>query len=56
MMNYTIHQLRVFATVVEEQSLRQSAEKLFLTPPALTKQLQNLEEILEFNLFDRTNS
>ncbi|WP_192484141.1 MULTISPECIES: LysR family transcriptional regulator [Cysteiniphilum] len=55
-MNYTLQQLRVFISVYELKSLRQSAELMFLTPPALTKQLQNLEDILGFQLFERTNN
>ena len=55
-MNYTLQQLRAFVTVVELKNLRKSAEKLFLSPPALTKQLQNLEDILGFKLFDRKNN
>ncbi len=55
-MNYTLQQLRVFISVYELKSLRQSAELIFLTPPALTKQLQNLEDTLGFQLFERTNN
>lgn len=55
-MNYTLQQLRVFISVYELKSLRQSAEAMFLTPPALTKQLQNLEDIVGFQLFERTNN
>lgn len=55
-MNYTLQQLRIFISVYELKSLRQSAEAMFLTPPALTKQLQNLEDIVGFQLFERTNN
>lgn len=54
-MNYTLHQLKVFAAIVKYKNLRQVAQQLFLTPPAITKQLQNLEEILEIDLFERKN-
>lgn len=54
-MNYTLHQLKVFTTIVKYKSLREAAKRLFLTPPAITKQLQNLEEILEIDLFERKN-
>ncbi|WP_440683837.1 LysR family transcriptional regulator [Cysteiniphilum halobium] len=55
-MNYTLQQLRIFISIYELKSLRQSAEVMFLTPPALTKQLQNLEDILGFRLFERANN
>ncbi|AXA34601.1 LysR family transcriptional regulator [Francisella adeliensis] len=54
-MNYTLHQLKIFAAIVKYKNLRQVAQLLFLTPPAITKQLQNLEEILEIDLFERKN-
>ncbi|AJI53480.1 LysR family transcriptional regulator [Francisella philomiragia] len=55
-MQYTLHQLRVFAAVVENKSLRKAAEQLFITPPAVTKQLQNLEDIIDLELFERKNN
>ncbi|WP_119342845.1 LysR family transcriptional regulator [Facilibium subflavum] len=55
-MNYTLQQLSVFVTIVELKSLTKSAHKLHLTPPALTKQVQNLEAQLGFSLFDRRNN
>jgi DNA-binding transcriptional LysR family regulator len=54
-MHYTLQQLRIFSLIVENKSLRKSAEKMFLTPPALTKQLHNLEEIIGLELFKRKN-
>lgn len=55
-MSYTLHQLRVFASIVENKSVRKAAESIFLTPPAVTKQLQNLEDIIELELFERKNN
>ncbi|MED7787856.1 LysR family transcriptional regulator [Francisella sp. 19X1-34] len=55
-MSYTLHQLRVFISIVENKSVRKAAENLFLTPPAVTKQLQNLEDIIEIELFERKNN
>jgi len=52
-MDYTFQQLKVFMTIVQNKSLRKSADILCLTAPALTKQLQNLENIIGFKLFDR---
>ena len=45
-----INQLRVFYTVVREKSLTRAAQVLNVTTPAISKQLKNLEEILELKL------
>lgn len=45
--------LKVFRTVAEELSFRKAAELLFLTQPAVTLQIQALEEDLGVRLFDR---
>ena len=46
--------LRVFRIVAEELSFTRAAERLFLTQPAVTMQVKNLEEELGLRLFDRT--
>jgi len=46
--------LRVFRIVAEELSFTRAAERLFLTQPAVTMQVKNLEEDLGLRLFDRT--
>jgi DNA-binding transcriptional LysR family regulator len=46
--------LRVFRIVSEELSFTRAAERLFLTQPAVTMQIKNLEEDLGLRLFDRT--
>ncbi|HEY1496777.1 MAG TPA: LysR family transcriptional regulator, partial [Candidatus Solibacter sp.] len=46
--------LRVFRIVAEELSFTRAAERLFLTQPAVTMQIKNLEEELGLRLFDRT--
>ena len=46
--------LRVFRIVAEELSFTRAAERLFLTQPAVTMQIKNLEEDLGLRLFDRT--
>jgi DNA-binding transcriptional LysR family regulator len=46
--------LRVFRIVAEERSFTRAAERLFLTQPAVTMQIKNLEEDLGLRLFDRT--
>lgn len=46
--------LKVFRAVAENLSFRKAAEELFLTQPAVTQQIQALEEDLGVRLFDRT--
>lgn len=46
--------LRHFLAVYDLRSIGQAAEKLFITQPALSKSIRQLEEDLEVRLFDRT--
>lgn len=46
--------LRHFLAVYDLRSIGQAAEKLFLTQPALSKSIRQLEEDLKVKLFDRT--
>jgi LysR family transcriptional regulator, transcriptional activator of the cysJI operon len=46
--------LKVFRVAAEELSFTRAAEKLFLTQPAVTMQVKNLEDELHLRLFDRT--
>jgi LysR family transcriptional regulator, transcriptional activator of the cysJI operon len=46
--------LKVFRTVAEHLNFREAAEHLFLTQPAVTLQIQALEEDLGVRLFDRS--
>jgi len=46
--------LRHFLAVYDLRSIGQAAEKLFLTQPALSKSLRQLEDDLQVRLFDRT--
>ncbi len=52
-MKYTFQQLKVFQSIVKTLNLRKTASEMYLTPPAITKQLKNLEGNLEFKLFTR---
>ena len=45
--------LQIFVEVAEQQSITQAAEKLFLTQPAVSKRIAQLETQLETRLFDR---
>ena len=42
MLNF--HQLTTFVTVISEGSMTAAADKLFLTQPAVSQQIRNLEE------------
>ena len=48
-----LQQLITFSTVISEGSMTAAAEKLFLTQPAVSQQIRNLEDELSVNLLDR---
>ena len=50
------HKLKVFCTVVETKSFSRASEIIRLTQPAVSLQIQALEEIFETKLFDRSGS
>lgn len=50
----TIEQLKNFVTVSQTMNFRQAAEKTYIAQPALSRQIQNLEEELGALLFDRS--
>lgn len=43
-MNYTLHQLRVFLKITDNQSITKAAEALNLTQPAVSIQLKNFQD------------
>lgn len=47
--------LSTFISVAESGSFTKAAESLFITPPAVMKQINSLEERLGITLFDRSN-
>lgn len=49
-----IRQIRYFITVAEEQNFRRAAERLHVAQPALSQQIQRLEQQLKTRLFLRT--
>ena len=48
-----LQQLITFSTVISEGSMTAAAEKLYLTQPAVSQQIRNLEDELSVNLLDR---
>jgi len=48
------HKLKVFCTVAETKSFSKASEIIHLTQPAVSLQVQALEEIYETKLFDRS--
>lgn len=49
-MNFTLHQLRVFALIVEKQSITKAAEELNMTQPAASIQLKKLQDQFDIPL------
>lgn len=51
----TISQIKYFVTVAKCLSFTKAAEQLFVTQPALSRHIRNMEEELNIQLFVRTN-
>jgi DNA-binding transcriptional LysR family regulator len=49
-MNYTFHQLKVFMSVVENQSITKAAQELHMTQPAVSIQIKNLQDQFDIPL------
>ncbi|MEN2280887.1 LysR family transcriptional regulator [Algoriphagus sp. SE2] len=49
-MNYTIHQLQIFLKVVQTKSITKASEELFMTQPAVSIQLKNLQDQFDIPL------
>ncbi|MDH5353886.1 MAG: LysR family transcriptional regulator [Gammaproteobacteria bacterium] len=52
-MNITIRQLKVFREVARQQSFTRAAKILFLTQPAVSMQIKQLEEVVGMPLFEK---
>ena len=50
---FTLDQLRILKAIAEEGSFKKAADILFVTQPAVSLQIQNLEKQLEITIFDR---
>jgi LysR family transcriptional regulator, low CO2-responsive transcriptional regulator len=49
-MNYTLHQLDIFAEVIRQKSITRAAEALHMTQPAVSIQLKQLQESVDVPL------
>ena len=52
-MNITFRQLQIFEAVAHTQSYTRAAERLYMTQPAVSMQMKQLEEIVGLDLFER---
>ncbi len=50
---FTLDQMRILRAIVNEGSFKKAADSLYVTQPAVSLQIQNLEKQLEVTLFDR---
>ena len=50
---FTLDQLRILKAIVAEGSFKRAAESLFVSQPAISLQVQNIEKQLNVPLFDR---
>jgi len=51
--NFDLRQLRTFLTIAQTLNFRKAAELLHIAQPALSRQISQLEEALDCQLFDR---
>lgn len=50
---FSLDQLRILKAIAEEGSFKKAADSLFVSQPAISLQIQNLEKQLSVPLFDR---
>ena len=50
----TLTQLKAVSALADERNFARAAEKCFITQPALTIQIRNLEQELGVKIFDRS--
>lgn len=51
-MNYTLHQLHIFSVVAQKKSITKASEVLFMTQPAVSIQLKQLQDQIGLPLFE----
>jgi len=54
--NYDLKQLRAFLEIAKEQSFSKAAANLFISQPAISRKISQLEEALNCQLFNRENN
>nr|YP_010904188.1 Rubisco operon transcriptional regulator [Catenella fusiformis]WCH57439.1 Rubisco operon transcriptional regulator [Catenella fusiformis] len=52
---FTLDQLRILKAIIKEGSFRRAADSLYVSQPAISLQIQNLERQLNIPLFERSN-
>ena len=52
---FTLYQLRILKAIASEGSFKKAAESLYISQPAVSLQVQNLEKQLNVPIFDRGN-
>jgi DNA-binding transcriptional LysR family regulator len=52
-MSFNLEQLRILQAIVEQGSFKRAAEVMYISQPAVSLQIQNLERILGVPIFDR---
>ena len=50
---FTLDQLRILKAIAEQGSFKKAADLLYVTQPAISLQIQNLEKQLDITIFDR---
>ena len=53
MLPFTLQQLRILKAVKKEENLKKAAKILYLSQPALSKQIKTLEKNLDILLINR---